>query len=216
MAAAAVAVTACSDPSAPAQPALSPHAPAVIAHAVTGMMVCEVTIESGFAPATGAEAATVPTIECSPSPDRSSAGEGAGVFASDTILQRFADIGFTYQTPAWSVVAGVGSMTVKISVINHIAKPLGTSDGVHPAPNGTRVFIMSGPTVLTCSGLCLVPSVTVNNSSGTGTFTAAGQMYFEYPGIIKPDSASTAVQWSFAIIDASKFNFQVGVDAITP
>ena len=140
MAGVAVAVTACSDPSAPVTPGLSPHAPAVVAHAVTGMMVCEVTVESGFAPAIGAEAATMPTIECSPSADRSSAGEGAGgVFASDTILQRFADIGFTYQTPAWSVVAGVGGMTVNISVINHIAKPLGTSNGVHPAPSGTRV-----------------------------------------------------------------------------
>lgn len=218
MAGAAVAVAACGDPSAPVNPGLPAHAPAAVSHAVSGMMDCEVTIESGFAHTIGAEAPKAPTIECSPSPDRNSVAEGPGrsVFACDTILERFADIGFTYQTPTWSVIAGVGTMTVKISVVNHIAKPLGTSDGVNPASNGTRVFIMSGPTVLICSGLCLVPTVTVTNSTGTGTFTTTGQMYFEYPGIIKPDSASTAVQWNFGIVDASKFNFQVGVDAITP
>jgi len=136
--------------------------------------------------------------------------------ASDTILQGFNQIGFTYNTPTWSVVAGTGTMSVMISVVNHIPKPLGTSDGVNPSPNGTRVFIVSGPTVLACSGLCILSAVTVTNSTGTGTFTSAQQMYFQYPGIIKPDSASAPVMWSFGIVEATKFNFQVGVDAIVP
>jgi hypothetical protein len=217
MAGAAAAVAACGDPSASVSPHTVPTGPP-ISHAATGLLDCEVTIESGLLRAIGASAPKAPTIECSPSPDSSSGGEGFDhrLFASDTILERFADIGFVYGTPTWSVIAGTGAMTVSISVVNHIAKPLGTSDGVTPAPNGTRVFIMSGPTVITCSGLCVLPTVTVTNSTGTGTFTTTGQMYFEYSGIIQPDSASAAVTWDFTIVDASKFNFQVGVDAITP
>jgi hypothetical protein len=213
----AVAVAACGDPSASVSPRALAHVPAPISHAVSGLLNCEVTIESGFTRPIGADAPTAPTIECSPSRDSGSGGAGSDrrVFASDTILERFADIGFTYGTPTWSVVLGSGTMSVDISVVNHIATPLGTSDGVNPAANGTRVFIISGPTVLG-GGLGGLATVTVTNSTGTGTFTTTGQMYFEYPGIIKPDSASTPVTWSFFIVEANKFNFQVGVDAITP
>ena len=110
----------------------------------------------------------------------------------------------------------LGTVNVPIKVVNHIAKPLGTSDGVHAAANGTRVFIISGPTVLADAGLGILPTIAVNNATGTGTFTSPGQKYFQYAGIIKPDSASVSVTWTFGVLDVGKFNFQVGVDAITP
>jgi hypothetical protein len=218
VAATAIVVAACGDPSAVASPRVASPVQNSGSHAVGGLVDCEVTIENGFVRAIGAGAPSRPVIECSPSPAGSGGPEGQdrGVFASDTILEGFNEIGFTYGTPTWTVVAGVGTMSVPITIVNHIPKPLGTSDGVTPAANGTRVFIMSGPTVLTCGGLCIGATVTVTNSTGTGTFTTANQMYFEYSGIIQPDSASAPVTWTFAILEANKFNFQVGVDAVVP
>lgn len=222
MAALAVVVAGCGDPSASVSPLAPEDAPArgpiANSHAAGALLTCEVTIESGFGLPIGVDAPGRPAIECSPLPDRSRGRGGPDhtAFASDTILERFDDIGFTYDTPTWSLVLGSGTMSVNIKVVNHIAKPLGTSDGVHAAANGTRVFVMSGPTVLVNGGLGVLPTVTVNNSTGTGTFTSTGQKYFQYSGIIKPDSASAAVSWSFLIVNTSKFNFQVGVDAITP
>jgi hypothetical protein len=214
MAAVAIVVAGC-DPSASVSPRSPASAPAATSQVVGGLIDCEVTIESGLYRPIGAHVPRAPTIECAPSPG-SSRGRSSDrkAFASDTILEGFGEIGFVYGTPTWSLLAGVGTMTVPIMIVNHITKPLGTSDGVNPASNGTRVFIMSGPTVLVSTGL--LPSVTVSNSTGTGTFTSTGQEYFEYSGIIEPDSTSTAVSWSFTILDTSKFNFQVGVDAITP
>jgi hypothetical protein len=217
MAGMAVVVVGCSDPSVSVSPRAPASAPAATSHALSGLIDCEVTIESGLFRPIGAYVPRAPTIDCAPSPG-SSSGQSPDrkAFASDTILESFADIGFVYGTPTWSLVAGAGTMSVPIMIVNHIAKPLGTSDGVNPASNGTRVFIVSGPTVLVSTGLGVLPTVTVSNSTGTGTFTAAGQSYFEYSGIIEPGSTSTAVTWTFIILDASKFNFQVGVDAITP
>jgi hypothetical protein len=214
MAGVAVAVAACGDPSASVGPHALPQLPAATHHVVSRLVDCEVTVESDFARPIGADAWMAPTFECSPSPDTSIGGKGADriVFASDTILERFADIGFTYDTPTWSVVLGTGTMNVDISIVNHIATPIGTSDGVNPAANGTRVFIISGPTVLG-GGL---GTITISNATGTGTFTTTNQMYFQYSGIIQPGAASASVKWSFLIVTATKFNFQVGVDAITP
>jgi hypothetical protein len=218
MAGVAVAAAGCADPSAPVRPRPPVRGATAISHATSGLLNCDVTIESGLTRPIGGYAPTAPTIECSPPPARSRGGEDPDriVFASDTILERFDDIGFAYGTPTWSLIVGAGTVTVPIMIVNHIAKPLGTTDGAHPAANGTRVFIVSGPTVLVGSGLGVLPTVTVNNSTGTGTFTSTGQKYFQYSGIIKPDSASTAMSWTFAVLDVSKFNFQVGVDAITP
>jgi hypothetical protein len=218
----AVMAAACDDVTAPAGARPATHAPAVTGQAERALLDCEVTIGSALVRPIGLASSTraglAPAIECSPATGGRTGRHGADrpVTASDTILQRFADIGFTYGTPTWSLLAGSGTMTVPIMVINHISKPLGTSDGVHAATNGTRVFIMSGPTVLASGGLGLLPTVTVNNNTGTSTFTSAGQKYFQYAGIIQPDSASTAVNWTFGIVDVSKFNFEVGVDAITP
>jgi hypothetical protein len=216
MAGVAVVVVGCGDPSVSVSPGGPASAPAATSQAVGGLIDCEVTIESGLYRPIGAHVPGAPTIECAPSPG-SSRGRSPyrKAFASDTILEGFSEIGFVYGTPTWSLLAGVGTMTVPITIVNQIAEPLGTSDGVNPASNGTRVFIVSGPTVLASTGLGLA-TVTVNNSTGTGTFTSTGQMYFEYSGIIEPDSESTAVSWTFLIVDATKFNFQVGVDAIIP
>jgi hypothetical protein len=153
---------------------------------------------------------------CRPARDEAARSPGTDRVdnAADTILERFEDVGFTYGTPTWSLVLGAGTVTVPIALTNHISQPLGTADGVTAATNGTRVFVISGPTVITTAGL--LPSVTVTNSTGTGTFTTTNQKYFEYSGIIEPGATSGAVSWDFFITDASKFNFVVGVDAIVP
>jgi hypothetical protein len=205
-------VAACSDATTPAAPRAVLPAP----HRVSGVLDCEVTIDS-LALAGDRTEDHHPSITCgtSSSPQRAVAGPVArGPAASDTIIQRFADVGFVYGTPTWSTI--LGTVTVPISIVNHTTLPFGTLDGTHAASNGTRVFVISGPTVLASAGLGILPTIALTNPTGMGTFTSGNQPYFQYSGIIAPGATSTSVSWDFTILDVGKFNFQVGVDAIVP
>lgn len=76
-----------------------------------------------------------------------------------------------------------------VRVTNLIPQALGTTDGSSADAAGVRVFFASGPTG-SPSG-----TVTVANPDGTGTFTAAGQPYFQYAGALEQDSTSAAKRW---------------------
>jgi hypothetical protein len=209
MAVASVAV-ACSD----ATP-VAPRAVASPPHVVSGVLDCEVTIDPRTLTGDSGQDRP-PSIHCGPlsSQDTMTARAAVRPAASDTILQSFNQIGFAYGTPTWSTI--VGTVTVPISIVNHTTLQFGTLDGVHAAPNGTRVFVISGPTVLASGGLGITPAIGLSNPTGMGTFTSANQPYFQYSGIIMPGATSTSVSWVFTFLDVGKFNFQVGVDAIVP
>ena len=88
-----------------------------------------------------------------------------------------------------------------VTVTNLIPQSLGTTNGSSADPAGVRVFFASGPTG-SPSG-----TVTVANPDGTGTFTAAGQPYFQYNGMLKQDSVTAVKRW--------KLQFSPGVTSLT-
>jgi hypothetical protein len=111
-----------------------------------------------------------------------------------------------------NVFSLVRTLTAWTSVTNILAMPMGTSDGVTPAANGTRVFFISGPSTLSGVGV-----ITIENATGTGTFTAADQQYFEYNGIVAAGTSSGTIGWEFnSELDVNSFTFGIGVDAIVP
>jgi|GEM_PF-329022 len=75
--------------------------------------------------------------------------------------------------------AGTEVFSFNVTVQNLTASGLATADGVTRHANGVQVFFASGPSTLTGSG-----EISVVNATGTGTFTAANQPYFQYGGNI--------------------------------
>ncbi|HEX6750298.1 MAG TPA: Ig-like domain-containing protein [Longimicrobium sp.] len=105
-----------------------------------------------------------------------------------------------------------GVLSADVTVQNLLPRAMGTTDGVTPSPAGTRVFFASGPTVTAGSG-----TATVANADGTGAFTAAGQKYFQYDGILAPGATSGAKSWQFQLsAGVTQFVFTVYVSTALP
>jgi hypothetical protein len=102
--------------------------------------------------------------------------------------------------------------SLNVTVQNLMAQPLGTTDGVTAATQGTRIFVVGGPSVTSGSGTITIPS-----DSGTATFTAPNQIYWQYDGILKPDSISKPSNWKFVLpSQTSGIQFVVEVSAPIP
>jgi hypothetical protein len=105
-----------------------------------------------------------------------------------------------------------GIVRSDVTVHNLMAQALGTADGAFPSPEGVRVFFHTGPTVTEGTG-----SVTVANADGEDVFTAAGQKYFQYAGLLAPGATSPAREWRFNVpATATYFVFTVYVAAAVP
>jgi hypothetical protein len=143
------------------------------------------------------------------------AGGSATVSARDSILEaQGTDISIQFDSVqiTENFLTLVRTLTAWTSITNMLPGPIGTSDGVHAAASGTRVFFASGPSTLSGIGV-----VTVGNATGTGTFTSTGQQYFEYNGIIAPGASSGTIGWQFnSALAVNSFTFGIGVDAIVP
>lgn len=104
-----------------------------------------------------------------------------------------------------SVAADTFAMDVTLTSL--IPQPLGTTNGLTADPAGVRVFFASDPA--SAQG-----SVALANPDGTGTFTAAGQPYYQYDGPLSEDETSSAKRWKFAVDPAvTSFSFTVLVSA---
>ncbi len=108
--------------------------------------------------------------------------------------------------------AGTQILRSDVTVENLTGQALGTTNGYLPAPEGVRVFFALGPTVVSGSG-----SVSVANADGTDVFTAAGQAYFRYDGVLLPGDTSAPREWRFSVSPTvGSFTFGVLVAAPVP
>lgn len=126
------------------------------------------------------------TVSCTPAQAGIAPGARAAILGGQGLNVRLASSGTRYD-------AGTGILRTDVTVENLTTQMLGTEDGYLPDSAGVRVFFASGPEVTEGSG-----SVTVENADGTGTFTASGQRFFRYPGILAPGDTSAAREWRFA------------------
>jgi hypothetical protein len=96
-------------------------------------------------------------------------------------------------------------------VKNLTAQPWGTN-GAATAPEGVRVFFHTLPS----------NGVTVANATGTATYTATNQPYYQYStelggdDVLASGETSSAKSWAFTLNGASNFTFQVYVVATLP
>jgi hypothetical protein len=123
-----------------------------------------------------------------------------------------ARLAVTVGTPFVSV-AGSGGVSYRVdntnedttqtnvAVTNNSSVSFGTTDGVNPHVDGTRLFFSSGPTVTSVKfGTIAAATARIDNPEGTGTFpnpdgtiTYTDKPYFQYDGIVTP-SATTATE----------------------
>jgi hypothetical protein len=100
-----------------------------------------------------------------------------------------------------------------VTIQNLMSQPLGTTDGKTAAGQGTRIFVMTFPTV---TGGTMGP-VTLPADSGSAQFTAPNQPYWQYDGILRPDSTSAPSNWKFQVpAGAAGIQFAVEVAAPIP
>ena len=81
-----------------------------------------------------------------------------------------------------------------LAVQNLLSQAIGTSDGVNADPAGIRVFFHQGPVVTSGTG-----TVTVANADGVGSFTAAGQPYFQYAGPLAQNATTPTKPWQWNV-----------------
>jgi hypothetical protein len=111
------------------------------------------------------------------------------------------------QNTAPTIDAGTRIVQTQMTVANLTGQPLGTRDGSTPAAEGVRVFFNTGPT----------NGVDVVEPTGTATFTASGQPYYQWSKVIAKGNTSAAKTWKFHLpsgVDA--FTFTVYVSAPVP
>ncbi len=95
-----------------------------------------------------------------------------------------------------------------VTVQNLIPQALGTTNGTSADGAGVRVFFSGGPTA-TPSG-----SVTVANPDGTGAFTAAGQPYYQYAGLLANGATTAARKWKLRFTpEVTNFTFNLLVSS---
>ncbi|HEX8390949.1 MAG TPA: hypothetical protein VF665_01225 [Longimicrobium sp.] len=117
--------------------------------------------------------------------------------------------------------AGTDELSTTVYVQNLLAGAMGTANGTTPATTGVRVFFVAGPT----------GGAAVANASGTESFTAPDQPYFEYDddatdevaakelggdGILSPGEITAGKVWRFKANGAASFTFAVYVQAQVP
>ncbi|WP_420125812.1 Ig-like domain-containing protein [Longimicrobium sp.] len=140
------------------------------------------------------------TLECAP--PAGAGGASAVILAGQGIDVRLRSSNLSYD--------GVDTFRVDVTVENLTRQALGTHDAHSPYYQGIRVFFANGPTSAT-------GAVEVANATGEAFFTAAGQKYFQYPGLLAPGDTTTPMQWRFSVPPTvSSFQFGVYVSALVP
>ena len=139
------------------------------------------------------------TVECAP-PAPSTPGSAA-ILGGQGLNVRLRSSGLAYD----------GSiLRIDVTVENLMGQALGTRDDRTPTTEGVRVFFTDGPTSAT-------GAVEVDNPTGETFFTAAGQKYFQYDGMLAMGDTTAPREWRFAMgPEVQSFQFTVLVSAAVP
>jgi DNA/RNA endonuclease G (NUC1) len=154
---------------------------------------------SGVAALTCSGRVALPSVSCAPlQPD----GVRAQLYGGQNVNVKLTSSNVGY-APADS------TFQFSVTVQNLLPEKIGTADGVTADPDGIRVFFSSGPTVTSGTG-----SATVANADDDGTFTAAGQPYFQYDEVLASGQVSAPRVWQLHVDPSvGTFSFVVYVSS---
>jgi hypothetical protein len=166
--------------------------------------------------------ANVPARQVTCAPPAGTAAAGGARFDLHTLGGQ----GLYVRLASSSVDYAGGVFSFDLTMQNLSTLAFATADGAARDDEGVRVFFHSGPTVTGGAGV-----ITVDNETGTGTFTAAGQPYFQYggkiagvdqgdlgaDGILASAETSTAKSWALSVPGSvTTFSFLLLVSTQTP
>lgn len=179
---------------------------ALVAGLALGTAACVDTVLAPNQPAPNATAATRlectadvrgGTLECAGPPP---SGARRVIVGGQNVYVRLASTPGGYDT-------ATELYTIHVTVQNLLDQAMGTLDGVTPHPDGVRVHFYTGPS--SAQG-----NVSVHNPTGTGTFLGSEQPFFQYDGVLGPDSVTAAQPWQFRVpATVTGFKFSVYVQA---
>lgn len=130
--------------------------------------------------------------------------------------------------------ANTDTMTVTFTLQNNIPQPMGTTDGMTPHANGTRLFFMSGPTATASNSTTPLRylSVTADNSLGPASFTSAqgtswsNRRFYQFDGVLaQGQTNSTFVRFvydprvtafSYRLLVAAPVQYEHGWITVAP
>ncbi len=141
------------------------------------------------------------TVVCKPSAPDGGGAAGDIIVGSQNVFVKLTSSNVAYN-------GGTGQFTFDVTVQNLIEQPMGTTDGTTLDPGGVRVFFHQAPAATSGSGVvAVVPD-------GFGTFTAAGQPYYQYNQILAQNATSAAKTWTLVFPPTvTTFAFQLYVSA---
>lgn len=156
------------------------------------------------------------TVSCA-SLGATGANRTVHILGGQGLYVRLASTGVSY-------AGGTFAFSVTVQNLSNLA--FATTDGSTRHDDGVRVFFHTAPFPTAGSG-----TITVDNETGTGTFTAAGQPYFQYggdiggtdqpelgaDGILSSNEVSSEKAWSLSVPGTvSEFEFVLYVTMETP
>jgi hypothetical protein len=113
---------------------------------------------------------------------------------------------FTLVTTGSFYNGGTQQATFFNQIRNDIGQDIGTNDGI--TADSIRAFV-TAINVTGGSG-----TITPSNHTGTATFTAPNQKYWEYREIVSPGNQSSSATWIFNVPSTvSAWNYTIGVSA---
>ncbi|HEX8903677.1 MAG TPA: hypothetical protein VF771_02405 [Longimicrobiaceae bacterium] len=142
------------------------------------------------------------TVSCSPSTPSGDRGPAYLIVGGQNQFVKVSTANTAYNN-------GTGAFTFDLNIRNLIPQPLGTTDGTTLDPAGVRLFFIEGSSLPVLAG---TGTVTVGTADGTGTFTAAGQPYYQYNEVLSQYELSPTRQWQLnmpATVTAFKFTLLV-------
>ena len=182
-------LSACTEPLAPAAPGPGVPEPT----RTTAFATCQVDVKAR-------------SVACEDS--RPSASDLSGLRAN--VLLGGQDIYVRISSSGTSYDAGTDIFRTDLTVQNLLQQVIGSTDGT--TVNGLQLFVHSGPTVNSGSGV-----VTVANADGTSTFSGPSQPFFTYNQILEPFELSAKRDWQFNVPETvNTFVFTLLVSAPAP
>jgi alpha-tubulin suppressor-like RCC1 family protein len=138
---------------------------------------------------------------------RRSSGRGGVVVRSVYLGEQGVQVFFATD----SVKLSGGVFSFQGTVQNLLSEPLGTADGLTPAPDSIIVFFSQTPVATQGSGNIRV------QAPDTGTFTATNQPYYQYLGLLPSNGTTAPLLWNFNVdAGVQKFAFNLYVAGQVP
>jgi hypothetical protein len=118
--------------------------------------------------------------------------------------------GHTY-TPADSI------FSIDVTVQNQLYQPLGAANDSTADGTGVRIFFTSEPVASLMDPVGHPPQPVELVNAQRGMITSGDQAFYQYTGLLQPNSASEELEWRFRMApEVDRFVFVVNISAVVP